>query len=45
VDSGPSEGYGAICLGDGHVFASIYGDREFVGGVIDGLRVEDFRPA
>ena len=45
VDSGPSEGYGAICLGDGSVFASIYGDREFVAGVIGGLRVEDFRQA
>ena len=45
VDSGPSEGYGANCIGDGDVFASIYGDREFVAGVIEGLRVEDFRPA
>jgi hypothetical protein len=45
ADSGPSEGYGAICLGDGHVFASIYGDRAFVTSVIEGLRVEDFRPA
>ncbi len=25
-----SSDYGAICLGDGRVFASIYGDREFV---------------
>ena len=40
-----SSDYGAICLGDGRVFASIYGDREFVASVIDGLRVEDFRPA
>ena len=40
-----SSDYGAICLGDGSVFASIYGDREFVAGVIEGLRVEDFRPA
>ena len=39
-----SSDYGAICLGDGSVFASIYGDREFVASVIDGLRVE-FRPA
>lgn len=43
VDSGPSGGYGAICLGDGQVFASIYGDREFVANVIDDLRVEDLR--
>jgi hypothetical protein len=27
------------------VFASIYGDREFVSSVIEGLRVEDFREA
>jgi hypothetical protein len=40
-----SGGYGSVCLGDGSVFASIYGDREFVTGVIDGLRVEDFRQA
>jgi hypothetical protein len=45
VDSGPSGGYGAICLGDGRVFASIYGDREFVASVIDGLRVEDLSQA
>lgn len=43
VDSGPSGGYGAICLGDGRVFASIYGDREFVASVIDDLRIEDLR--
>jgi hypothetical protein len=40
-----SGGYGSACLGDGSVFASIYGDREFVSGVIEGLRVEDFREA
>jgi hypothetical protein len=45
ADSGPSDGYGSNCLGGGSVFASIYGDREFVGGVIEGLRVEDFRQA
>jgi hypothetical protein len=38
-------GYGASCLGDGQVFASIYGDRGFVRNVIEGLRVEDFVPA
>jgi hypothetical protein len=38
-------GHGSACLGNGNVFASIYGDREFVTSVIDGLRVEDFRPA
>ncbi len=36
-----SGGYGSTCLGDGTVFASIYGDREFVTSVIEGLRVED----
>ena len=40
-----SGGYGSACLGEGSVFASIYGDREFVTSVIQGLRVEDFRPA
>jgi hypothetical protein len=40
-----SGGYGSTCLGEGSVFASIYGDREFVTGVIEGLRVEDFRQA
>jgi hypothetical protein len=30
-------------LADGNVFASIYGDRDFVAGVVEGLRVEDFR--
>ena len=45
VNSGPSGGYGAICLGNGQVLASIYGDRGFVAGVIDGLRVEDLRQA
>jgi hypothetical protein len=34
--------YGSACLGDGAVFASIYGDRDFVAKVIDGLRLEDF---
>jgi hypothetical protein len=37
--------YGSSCLADGSVFASIYGDRDFVSRVIDGLRVEDFRAA
>jgi hypothetical protein len=37
--------YGSACLGEGRVFASIYGDRAFVRGVVDGLRVEDFVPA
>jgi hypothetical protein len=41
-DPGTVDGSSA-CLGDGTVFASIYGDREFVGSVVDGLRVEDFR--
>jgi hypothetical protein len=40
-----SGGYGSACLGDGSVFASIYGDRKFVSSVIEGLRVEDFREA
>ena len=40
-----SGGYGSICLGGGSVLASIYGDREFVNSVFEGLRVEDFRPA
>ena len=40
-----SGGYGSVCLGDGSVFASIYGDREFVTSVIEGLHVEDFRQA
>jgi hypothetical protein len=40
-----SGGYGSACLGDGSVFASIYGDREFVTSVTEGLRVEDFRRA
>jgi hypothetical protein len=39
-----SGGYGSSCLGDGGVFAGIYGDRGFVNSVIDGLRVEDFVP-
>jgi hypothetical protein len=38
-----SGGYGSKCLGDGNVFASIYGDRGFVTSVIESLRVEDFR--
>lgn len=38
-------GYGSSCLGDGRVFVSIYGDREFVNGVIEGIRVGDFFPA
>jgi hypothetical protein len=40
-----SGGYGSACLGDGNVFASIYGDLAFVTAVQDGLRVEDFRQA
>ena len=38
-----SGGYGSACLGDGGVFASVYGDRAFVTAVQNGLRVEDFR--
>jgi hypothetical protein len=34
---------GSACLGDGSVFANIYGDQDFVAGVLDGLRVEDVR--
>jgi hypothetical protein len=41
--SGVSGKYGSSCLADGNVFASIYGDRDFVAGVVEGLRVEDFR--
>jgi hypothetical protein len=36
--------YGSTCLAGGNVFASIYGDRDFVNDVIAGLRVEAFRP-
>jgi hypothetical protein len=43
TDGAWSGGYGSVCLGDGNVFASIYGDREFVTSVIEGVRVEDFR--
>jgi hypothetical protein len=43
TDSEFSGGYGSACLGDGNVFASIYGDRDFVTRLIEGLRVEDFR--
>lgn len=32
------------CLGEGNVFASIYGDAEFVQAVLEGLRVESFSP-
>jgi hypothetical protein len=39
-----SGGYGSACLGDGNVFASIYGDREFVTGV-QAVRLEYFRAA
>jgi hypothetical protein len=45
ANSGFSGGYGSSCLGDGNVFASIYGGREFGQAVIAGLRVEDFVPA
>jgi hypothetical protein len=45
TNSDRSGGYGSACLGDGSVFASIYGDREFVTSVTEGLRVEDFREA
>ncbi|MCD6023004.1 MAG: hypothetical protein K0R20_2714 [Actinomycetia bacterium] len=31
--------YGSACLANGSVFASIYGDRDFVASVVDGLRV------
>lgn len=37
--------YGSNCLGDGEVFASIYGDKDFIRAVLDGLRVESFNPA
>jgi hypothetical protein len=37
--------YAALCLGDGSVFASVYGSRDFVSGVADGLVVEDFTQA
>jgi len=40
-----SGGYGSACLGDGEVFASIYGDRGFVTSVIESLRVESFEAA
>jgi hypothetical protein len=40
-----SGGYGSVCLADGRVFASIYGDRDFIPAVIHGLRVEDFQVA
>jgi hypothetical protein len=38
-------GYGSNCLGEGNVFASIYGDEGFVDAVLEGLRVEAFTPA
>jgi hypothetical protein len=41
----PSGEYGSNCLGEGEVFASVYGDRGFVANVIEGLRVENFEPA
>lgn len=37
--------YGSNCLGEGSVFASIYGDPDFIRAVLDGLRVEAFTPA
>lgn len=37
--------YGSNCLGEGSVFASIYGDPDFIRAVLDGLRVESFTPA
>lgn len=43
TDSEFSGGYGSECLGGGNVFASIYGDRDFVTRLNEGLRVEDFR--
>ena len=36
------DSYGSNCLGDGNVFASIYGDEEFVPAVLEGLQVEAF---
>ena len=35
----------SACLGGGTVFASIYGGRDFIASVVDGLTVEDFRRA
>jgi len=34
--------YASNCLGDGNVFAGIYGDPRFIRAVLDGLRVESF---
>jgi hypothetical protein len=31
--------YGSACLANGSVFASIYGDRDFVASVVDGLQI------
>ena len=36
--------YGSNCLGEGNVFASIYGEPAFIGAVLAGLRVESFSP-
>ena len=37
--------YASLCLAGENVFASIYGDREFVRSAFEGLRVQDFRQA
>ena len=37
------DGYGSNCLANGNVFVSIYGGRDFVSAVIDGVRIENFR--
>jgi len=36
--------YGSNCLGEGSVFASIYGDPAFIRSVLQGIRVEYFSP-
>jgi len=42
-EPGVSGTYGSTCVAGGGLFASIYGDREFVKNVVTGLRGEDFQ--
>jgi hypothetical protein len=37
--------YGSACLAGGRIFASVYGRPQVVEAIVQGLRVEDFRPA
>jgi hypothetical protein len=40
-----SGAYGSACLADGQVTATIYGNPSAVEAIVEGLRMEDFRPA